>query len=258
MFDGILSTVTPFYLLTKSCLLAWSVSPARPYGGRSVLEHVFEMINTDDGSAMPNALGPKERQQQQQQQQQSASVRAGLIIPRKAFRLAVAVAAFVAATLALGVCISVVLAVEGVFAGQPTWTQANICAVAGSSWPLYATVITCARTASVQRSGVDNNDSSNSTRRQGPAAVQWLSYWPMYALFPVVVDPVMGWIPHYYSAKLVTLAFLALPRTRGAYLIASLLLHGNQGSVPCPDRTTVAARGEHDAVAGATLVRRAD
>ncbi|CAN0512543.1 unnamed protein product, partial [Scytosiphon promiscuus] len=68
--------------------------------------------------------------------------------------------------------------------------------------------------------------------RQGPAAVQWLSYWPMYALFLVVVDPIVGWTPHYYSAKLAALAFLALPQTRGAYFIASFLLHsyGNQGS----------------------------
>ena len=247
VFDGILSTVTPFYLLTKVCLLAWSVSPARPYGGRSVLEHAFEMINADDGSPMPNALGPKQRHQQQQQQ--SASVRAGgIIFPRRVFRLAVAVAAFAAVTLALGVCISVVFAVEGVFAGQPTWIQAKICAVTGSSWPLYATLTTCARTTSVQGGVVDNNRSKKNKQRQGPAAVQWLSYWPMYALLLVVVDPVLGWSSHYYSAKLMALAFLALPQTRGAYLIASLLLyHGNRGSAPSPDRTT--AEGGEQGVA---------
>lgn len=252
VFDGILSTVTPFYLLTKTCLLAWSVSPARPYGGRSVLEHAFEMINADDGSPTSNALGPNQKQQQQQQkqQQQSASVRAGgIILPQRLLRLAVAVAAFAAVTFAIGVCVSVVIAMEGVFAGQPTWTQAKICAVMGSSWPLYATLTTCARTTSVQGGGVDNNHSKKHNQRQGPAAVQWLSYWPMYALFLVVVDPVLGWSPHYYSAKLVALAFLALPQTRGAYLIASLLLyHGNRGSAPSPDRTR-GAGGKQD-VAG--------
>ncbi|CAN0507590.1 unnamed protein product, partial [Ectocarpus sp. 8 AP-2014] len=55
--------------------------------------------------------------------------------------------------------------------------------------------------------------------RQGPAAVQWLSYWPMFALFLAILDPAMGWLPHFYSFKMVALAFLALPQTRGAYLI---------------------------------------
>lgn len=59
--------------------------------------------------------------------------------------------------------------------------------------------------------------------RQGPAAVQWLSYWPMYA-FLLMLDPLLGWVPHFYSVKLVVLALLSLPQTRGAYLITSLLL----------------------------------
>lgn len=231
VLDGILSTVTPFYLLTKACLLTWSVSSKRPYGGRPVLEHAFEMINANH----PNALGSN-------QQQQPTSIRADSI-PWRAFRLAVAVAAFAAATLAFGVLVSVVLVMEGVLAGQPAWTQARICAIAGSSWPLCATLTTMARTTSAQGAGVDNNGKSNNNsdnkQRQGPAAVQWLSYWPLYTISLVAIDPVMGWSPHYYSAKLVTLAFLALPQTRGAYLIASFLLHGNR-SAGDPDRVTAA------------------
>lgn len=136
--------------------------------------------------------------------------------------VAVAVAAGV---FALGVASSFVLAVEGFFTSLPSWTQEKACVIAGASWPLYETLLARARSEAAAEGSEDSM--MDKKRRLGPAAVQWLSYWPIYALFLAALDPILGWVPHFYSFKLVTLVFLALPQTRGAYLITSLLLYGD-------------------------------
>lgn len=148
--------------------------------------------------------------------------------PRRGFRLAIFTVAVAARTFALGVVFSLALKAEGLFSGLPTLTQGRVCVVTGASWPLYATLVARARSAAAAERSRDDDTRGDKTRRLGPAAVQWLSYWPMFALFLVVLDPVMRWAPHFYSFKLVALAFLALPQTRGAYLITSLVLYGEE------------------------------
>lgn len=190
------------------------------------MKRVFDIINSNDGESeckpllndvmmATRALGPSE----------DAAAQAG--VPRRAFRLAIVAVAVALIIFALGLVSSFVLAMEGLFAGLPTWTQAKVCVIAGACYPLYATLLARARSAAAAEGLGGDNDAKS--RRLGPAAVQWLSYWPMYALFLAVVDPVLGWVPHFYSFKLVVLAFLALPQTRGAYLITSLVL--NDGGV---------------------------
>lgn len=150
-------------------------------------------------------------------------------ISRRAFRLGIVAVAVATRVFALGVASYIVLAVEGFFTSLPSWTQERVCVIVGASWPLYATLVARARSAAASKGTGDSK--GDKQQRLGPAAVQWLSYWPIFALFLAILDPVMGWIPHYYSFKLVTLAFLALPQTRGAYVITSILLYGDdQGS----------------------------
>ena len=201
----------------------WAASSAGPHGGRAVINRAFEIINSRERESeckplkevlvATKALGPSE----------DAAAQAG--VSRRAFRLAIVAVAVTLRVFALGVASSLVLAIEGLFAGLPTWTQARVCVIAGACWPLYATLVARARSAAAAE-GLGDDDQDAKSRRLGPAAVQWLSYWPMYALFLAAVDPVFGWVPHYYSFKLVVLAFLALPQTRGAYLITSLVLYG--------------------------------
>lgn len=221
LLDDILPTVTPCYFFTKACVLVWAASSARPYGGQAVIDRVFEMINNHGENECKSlkevhlatkALGPSE----------DAAAQAG--VSRRAFRLAVVAVAVSLRVFALGIASSLVLAVEGLFADLPTWTQARVCVIAGACWPLYATLLARARSAAAAEGLGDDKEAKN--RRLGPAAVQWLSYWPMYALFLAVVDPILGWVPHYYSFKLAVLAFLALPQTRGAFLVTSLVLYG--------------------------------
>lgn len=220
LLDVILPAVTPCYFFTKACVLTWAASSARPYGGRAVIDRAFKIINNrDEHERTPlkevimatRALGPSE----------DIAAQAG--VSRRAFRLAIVVAAVAFRILALGIVSSLMLAMEGLFAGLPTWIQARVCVIAGACWPLYATLLARARSAAAAEGLGDDKDGRN--RRLGPAAVQWLSYWPMYALFLAVVDPIIGCVPHFYSFKLVVLAFLALPQTRGAYLITSLVLY---------------------------------
>lgn len=222
LLDDILPAVTPCYFFTKACVLVWAASSARPYGGRALINRAFEIINDHgENECKPlkevlmatKALGPSE----------DAAAQAG--VSRRAFRLAIVAVAVALRVFALGIASSLVLAVEGLFAGLPTWTQARVCVVAGACWPLYATLLARTRSAVAAEGLGEDKDAKN--RRLGPAAVQWLSYWPMYALFLAAVDPVVGWVPHYYSFKLVVLAFLALPQTRGAYLVTSLVLYGD-------------------------------
>eukprot|EP00752_Nemacystus_decipiens_P007354 g6576.t1 len=222
MLDDILRTFTPCYLFTKACVLVWAASSARPYGGRAVICRAFEIINNQgENEYKPlkevvmatQALGPSE----------DAAAQAG--VSRRAFRLAIVAVAVTLRVIALGIASSLVLAIEGLFAGLPTWTQARVCVIVGACWPLYATLLARARSAAAAE-GL-GNDKDAKSRRLGPAAVQWLSYWPMFALFLAVIDPILGWAPHYYSFKLALLAFLALPQTRGVYLITSLVLYGD-------------------------------
>lgn len=235
LLDEILPVITPCYFFTKACVLAWAASSPRPYGGRPVINRAFEIINnqksgntttsSDDGEYTPlvdvlkaiKVLRPSE----------DIATRFG--IPRRAFRLAIFTVAVAARTFALGIIFSLALAAEGLFSGLSTWTQGRVCVIAGAAWPLYATLLARARSAAAAAAEGRRSDvGGDETRRLGPAAVQWLSYWPMFALFLAVLDPVMGWVPHFYSFKLVVLAFLALPQTRGAYLITSLVLYGEE------------------------------
>lgn len=228
LLDEILPAVTPCYFFTKACVLIWAASSARPFGGRAVINRAFEIINNHgeteckplkDVLMATRTLGPSE----------DVAAQAG--VSRKAFRLAIVAVAVALRIFALGIASSLVLAMEGLFAGLSTWTQARVCVIAGACWPLYATLLARARSAAAAEGlGADKD---GKTRRLGPAAVQWLSYWPMYALFLAVIDPIIGWVPHFYSFKLVVLAFLALPQTRGAYLITSLVLHGEDVSTTC-------------------------
>lgn len=231
LLDGILPVVTPCYFFTKACVLAWAASSARPYGGRWVINRAFEIINdkncnnsASDGSEYKPL---KEVLRVIRVLRPAEEFAAQFGFPRRALRLAIFTVAVAARTFALGVVFYLVLAAEGRFSELSTWTQWRISVIAGASWPLYATLLARARSAAAaERSGDDAKD--DITRRLGPAAVQWLSYWPMFALFLAVLDPIMGWVPHFYSFKLVVLAFLALPQTRGAYLITSLVLYGEE------------------------------
>lgn len=164
----------------------------------------------------------------------SEDVAAQAGVSRRAFRLAIVAVAVALRVFALGIISSLVLAIEGLFSGLPTWTQARICVIAGACWPLYATLLARSRSEAAAEELGDNKDGKS--RRLGPAAVQWLSYWPMFALFLAVIDPIIGWVPHFYSFKMIVLAFLALPQTRGAYLITSLVLNSED-----VDTTTTAS-----------------
>lgn len=214
ILDDILPAVTPFYFFTKACILAWGGSSARPYGGRQVIDRTFEIINASESRARLSA--PMEK------------LASKVGIPLKKFRSTIAAAVFATGTVVFGVFIWIVLAVEAFFSSRPLWAQAKICVVVGVCWPLYATVVAQARAGTAGTRG--NGEGPQDKRRQGPAAVQWLSYWPIFAFFSVVFDPIIGWAPHYYSVKLAILVFLALPQTRGAYLITSLILNWNQST----------------------------
>ncbi|XP_022988245.1 HVA22-like protein e isoform X1 [Cucurbita maxima] len=48
---------------------------------------------------------------------------------------------------------------------------------------------------------------------------QWLAYWIIYSfltLMEMVLQPVLEWIPVWYSVKLVFVAWLVLPQFKGA------------------------------------------
>lgn len=230
ILDGILPAITPCYFFTKACILTWATSSARPYGGRSVINRAFEVINdkNDNASSDDHEYKPlKEMLKAIQVLRPAEDAATQFGIPRRAFRFAIFTVAVAAGTFSLGIFFSFVLAAENVFSGLSTWTQGRICVIAGASWPLYATLLARARSAAAAARS-DDDVKDDKTRRLGPAAVQWLSYWPMFALFLAMLDPVMGWVPHFYSFKVVVLTFLALPQTRGAYLITSLILYDQQ------------------------------
>ncbi|CAM8922116.1 unnamed protein product [Rhodiola kirilowii] len=70
-------------------------------------------------------------------------------------------------------------------------------------YPLYASVI-----AIESPSKVDDE--------------QWLAYWILYSfltLTEMVLQPILEWIPIWYSVKLVFVAWLVLPQFRGAAFI---------------------------------------
>lgn len=226
VLDGILQTVTPFYAVAKAGVLWWAASSGRPCGGRPLLKRAFEFIkNNSNDHNLNESLA-------------SAEVFVTQIgIPREAFRLALAASSLSTAIVALGVLYWMIISLEGFFHSRPTWIQSNICVLAGCLWPLYATLISRARADAVSTYGTSGGGDkqqhqqlpqqgqSEQHERQGPAAVRWLSYWPTFAFSMVALDPFLGgWVPHYYSVKLLALAFLVMPQTDGAYLIASIAL----------------------------------
>ncbi|KAK9278265.1 hypothetical protein L1049_027830 [Liquidambar formosana] len=51
---------------------------------------------------------------------------------------------------------------------------------------------------------------------------QWLAYWILYSILTLVemlLQPVLEWIPIWYDVKLLLVAWLVLPQTRGAAFI---------------------------------------
>ncbi|KAL2650655.1 hypothetical protein R1flu_018783 [Riccia fluitans] len=51
---------------------------------------------------------------------------------------------------------------------------------------------------------------------------QWLTYWVLYSLFSLVelcFDPVLSWIPMWYTFKLAAIGWLVLPQFRGAAFV---------------------------------------
>lgn len=234
--DHLLQGVTPYYLFAKACLLAWGGSSAGPYGGRPMLTALFRAIGNTDRPLPSKFLAAVER----------FSARASL--PPRLFRFGLAILGFGLATVSTGAATWALVQLEGYFSTQPDGWQAKVCLVCGTAWPIYRTLAalgwahrsaaeafapgkgdrTGGRRAGSRRVGGNKRGASQGgrdTRRRGPAASQWLSYWPIFALLQVALDPWAGRrVPHYYSSKLAAIAFLALPCTRGAYLVASQLM----------------------------------
>ncbi|CAM9272880.1 unnamed protein product, partial [Choristocarpus tenellus] len=217
LLDPILHSITPRYTLAKTCVLAWGITSTRPYGGLPLLSQAVYSAN--DVSPPFEMVVPAEK----------LAIRMG--IPIILVRLNLVTIATAAVTIALGLSAWVVLAVETLFSGQACWVQANICNTAGVVWPLCATLKVMARAQRANDVHIieDSNDESKGTtsngsrsHSQGPAAAQWLSYWPMYTVLQIT-DTFFGWIPHYFSVKLVLLAVLALPQTQGAHLITTIM-----------------------------------
>nr|AZL94778.1 HVA22-like protein [Colobanthus quitensis] len=51
---------------------------------------------------------------------------------------------------------------------------------------------------------------------------QWLAYWILYSfltLTEIVLQPILDWMPVYYTLKLVLVAWLVLPQFKGAAFI---------------------------------------
>ncbi|KAK2662335.1 hypothetical protein Ddye_000909 [Dipteronia dyeriana] len=88
------------------------------------------------------------------------------------------------------------------------WTViTNVHALAGPVlmllYPLYASVIAIESTTKVDDE-------------------QWLAYWILYSfltLTEMVLQPILEWIPIWYTAKLVLMTWLVLPQFRGAAFI---------------------------------------
>ncbi|CAM9834900.1 unnamed protein product [Ascophyllum nodosum] len=219
-FDSILPGLTPFYFGVKACVLAWGASSARPYGGRRFLRRLFLAIEGDD-DANKNTICVKTTMEIQVLVERTCRLTG---LPPKASRLAWTTAAFAAGTVTLGACSWSVSIAEVWFSKLSRWVQDGVCVLAGASWPLWATSIALGRADAARLEKGSGGGESGNHQRQGPAVIQWLSYWLMFGFLEVFVDPVAGGLPHYYSIKLFVIATLALPQTRGAYLIASHVL----------------------------------
>ncbi|KAL8167091.1 hypothetical protein V2J09_008590 [Rumex salicifolius] len=51
---------------------------------------------------------------------------------------------------------------------------------------------------------------------------QWLAYWILYSfltLIEILIQPLLEWIPIWYTAKLLFMGWLVLPQFRGAAFI---------------------------------------
>lgn len=164
-----------------------------------------------------------------------------LALPPNAARLAWSTVLVAAVTIALGICCWSISAVETCFSDKLSrWLQNGVCVLVGALRPMLATSIALWRANAAR---VGNPGSATPDKRQGPAGVQWLSYWPMFAFFQVFLDPVLGWIPHYFSFKLVALAVLASPHTRGAYLITSRVIVGTDENAEIMNQVDVVVQG---------------
>lgn len=132
--DTILRPVTPFYYFVKACLLVWGASSARPYGGRPILTNAFETINNTQHPFPIERLASLEQAAVEQTS-----------IPSRFFRFGLAAVAFAVATNALGICVWILVLVEGLFCALPGWVQGNVCVIAGAAWQLYATLVARAK-----------------------------------------------------------------------------------------------------------------
>lgn len=139
----------------------------------------------------------------------------------------------------MGVIGWVAVRIERYFSKQPSLLQARVCIIVGTAWPIYATFRALGKAARMsKREPVVTTRKFGRRRsirgeapeiRQGPAAIYWLSYWPMLALLPTFLQPMIGHLmPHYYSVQLVVILFLAAPFRRGAHL-APFFIPGNGG-----------------------------
>ncbi|XP_039001376.1 HVA22-like protein e [Hibiscus syriacus] len=75
-------------------------------------------------------------------------------------------------------------------------------------YPLYASVI------AIESPGKEDDE-------------QWLAYWILYSfltLTEMVFESVLEWIPIWYSAKLLFIAWLVLPQFKGATFIYERLV----------------------------------
>ncbi|XP_066326894.1 protein HVA22-like isoform X1 [Miscanthus floridulus] len=90
---------------------------------------------------------------------------------------------------------------------------------------------------------------------------QWLSYWIIYSfitLLEMLAEPLLYWIPVWYPAKLLFVAWLVLPQFKGASFIYEKLVREQlskyprkgkgKGNVDDDDHKVHIAKAEHDHV----------
>jgi receptor expression-enhancing protein 5/6 len=83
---------------------------------------------------------------------------------------------------------------------------------------------------------------------------QWLTYWVLYAGFSIIehfTDPVLYWIPFYFSIKLGLLLWMMLPGQRGATYIYGAI---RSRVAAAPSSATASGQASSDATGAAAGV----